>query len=272
MVKAYQLLNEYRNYTSDTSVPPYGGMAFAQGSKNTDANKEWMAKQKCFKCGKKVHFAHNCPNKNDNTSSKKEVEEPTNKEDTKTTTNTVSKKDKKAVQLAYQHEYDEGAEEAGEQNCSFDSNFGLWNYPDSLKKELQDYLLLYNQAIASIVLNKKLLLSIWQSNESTIMHGIGGSIKTNWKGYMKGYGMVWYSLQVNANILLLKDVNSKFKMTYTSDNGSVFTIHSLTGLQASSEWTNMVCTWWHVTSKQDNQQNTNPRQPSNQSQAQAPDV
>ena len=72
-------------------------------------------------------------------------------------------------------------------------------------------------------------MSIWQSEELTAIEGVSGTITTNWKSYLKNYGIVWYSNQMKMNILSLKDESSKFKVMYTTDNDSVFIIHKPDG-------------------------------------------
>ena len=60
----------------------------------------------------------------------------------------------------------------------------------------------------------------------------GGSLTTNSKAYIKNYGKVWFNKQAITNVLSLKLVHNKFKMTYDGDSDkSIFTIQKLDGKQ-----------------------------------------
>jgi len=60
-------------------------------------------------------------------------------------------------------------------------------------------------------------------------HGNGEALTTNQKGILKNYGEVWYHEDATTNILSLKNVRSKFKLTYVSHPKSVFTVHKPDG-------------------------------------------
>ena len=66
MVKAYQLLNEYKNWTPRTYTPEASGIAFSQKTTETKSRKEeWKKKATCHMCGKKGHIRPECPLKDD---------------------------------------------------------------------------------------------------------------------------------------------------------------------------------------------------------------
>ena len=55
--------------------------------------------------------------------------------------------------------------------------------------------------------------------------GNGGSITTNIIGYLKNYGNVWFDERAITNILCLKNVKHKYRVTYDSSTDGVFTVH-----------------------------------------------
>ena len=55
--------------------------------------------------------------------------------------------------------------------------------------------------------------------------GNGSSITTNKIGYLKKYGKVWFDERAITNILCLKNVKHKYRVTYDSSTDGVFTIH-----------------------------------------------
>ena len=55
--------------------------------------------------------------------------------------------------------------------------------------------------------------------------GNGGSITTKKIGYLKNYGKVWFDEHAITNILCLKNVKHKYRVTYDSSTDGVFTVH-----------------------------------------------
>ena len=54
----------------------------------------------------------------------------------------------------------------------------------------------------------------------------GGIINTKKKiGYQKNYGDVWFDERAITNILCLKNVKQKYRVTYDSSTYGVFTVH-----------------------------------------------
>ena len=63
------------------------------------------------------------------------------------------------------------------------------------------------------------------------VHGNGGTLTTNMKAHVKDYGDVWFDTNAITNILSLKNVSSKFHVTYDSCNGeSTFIVHKPSGI------------------------------------------
>jgi len=61
------------------------------------------------------------------------------------------------------------------------------------------------------------------------VYGNGGALTTNKKGTLQRYGEVWFHEDAITNILSLKNVRSKFQLTYESHPESIFTVHKHDG-------------------------------------------
>ena len=57
------------------------------------------------------------------------------------------------------------------------------------------------------------------------VNGNGGSITTNKIGHLKNYGDVWFDERAITNILCLKKVKQKYRVTYNISTDGVFTVH-----------------------------------------------
>ncbi len=86
----------------------------------------------------------------------------------------------------------------------------------STKLNLRDLILLDNQSTVNIFCNKRLLKGIHISADHITIYGNGGALIANQKGTLRNYGEVWYHADAITNILSLKRVRSKFKLTYVS--------------------------------------------------------
>ena len=52
-----------------------------------------------------------------------------------------------------------------------------------------------------------------------------GSITTNRQGNLKDYGDVWFDERAITNILCLKNMKNKYRVTYDSAKNGTFTVH-----------------------------------------------
>ena len=59
--------------------------------------------------------------------------------------------------------------------------------------------------------------------------GNGGDLKTHKKAYVENYGEVWFNERAITNIMSLKNVKEKFRVTYYSDRDGIFTVHKHNG-------------------------------------------
>ena len=55
--------------------------------------------------------------------------------------------------------------------------------------------------------------------------GNGGSITTNRQVHLKIYGGVWFDERAITNILCLKNMKEKYRVTYESAENETFTVH-----------------------------------------------
>ena len=61
MVKAYQLLNKYKNWVPKNHMPESTGVAFSQTVSVDKKKDDWKQKATCHHCGKKGHIRPDCP-------------------------------------------------------------------------------------------------------------------------------------------------------------------------------------------------------------------
>ena len=107
--------------------------------------------------------------------------------------------------------------------CASQYNF-VFNTHISTSDDLRRLLLLDNQSTCDIFCNPKLLENIHSTPNSMSVKGNGGSITTNKIGYLKNYGKVCFDERAITNILCLKNVKHKYRVTYNSSTDGVFTV------------------------------------------------
>ena len=73
-----------------------------------------------------------------------------------------------------------------------------------------------------------LLNNIRETNDKMTVTTNGGKLCTQTKGNLKNYGDVWYSPKAITNILCLKNVSKKHRVTYDSKKDDVFVVHKET--------------------------------------------
>ena len=108
-----------------------------------------------------------------------------------------------------------------EENYTFIQN--LCNFAS--KMDLKNWILLDNQSTTDIFCNSRILKDIRDTNENMTVFTNGGSLTTCKKGFLPGYGLVWYHPDAITNILSLNNVKRKWQVTYESDGYDRFTVH-----------------------------------------------
>ena len=94
---------------------------------------------------------------------------------------------------------------------------------------MENWLLLDNQSTADIFCNKNVLKNVHGTSDVLHLDTNGGTLKTNKKGVLKNYGEVWFSQEAITNIISLKNIIKKFRVTYDSANGNQFVVHKDNG-------------------------------------------
>jgi hypothetical protein len=226
MIKAYQLLNEYKPWRLRTSVTDSDGVAFMQkGASNND----WMADKMCHACNKKGHIASVCRDKKDS-----EKDETASKQDESSNTkkkNTKEKKKKKKAAKQFVQEEDEDKSDDDEDDDHVGEGFTQFGFCsiDSKKLNLSNMLLLDNQSTVDLFYNRKLVTSVYSVNSSMTFRGNGRAIMTCKKANMKGYGEVWFDHRATTNVLSFKNVIRKYTVTHDCKNVRTFTVHKPDG-------------------------------------------
>ena len=224
LVSAYHLLNEYKNWQPRSTIPDPTGVAFAQkgGKKNNKSDKdseEWKKNAKCHNCGETGHIRPECPNKEDDT----EDADATPAKKKSILKKKTTEKKKQAVTFTTNGE----SEEEDENESQF-LNYGFCTTTSNGMK-LRNMILLDNQSTVDLFCNKSLVTHMWQDDHSMTVKGNGGTLSTNTKAYLKNYGNVWFDKRAITNILSLKNVREKFRVTYDSDGTNAFIVHKPSG-------------------------------------------
>ena len=181
MVKAYQSINEYKQWNPRATLPESSGVAFSQqGNNNKSAQRttEWKKKATCHNFGQKGHIRPECLDPmTENDDDKKEDDNKPNKKfyNKKLTLKNNS------VQFTNVNDADE---ENNEEACASKYNFAF-NTHISTSDDLRHLLLLDNQSTCDIFCNPKFLKNIHSTPNSIIVKGNSGSITANKIGYLK---------------------------------------------------------------------------------------
>ena len=94
----------------------------------------------------------------------------------------------------------------------------------------RNWILLDNQATIDIFCNENLVEDIREVNEGMTVIGSTGTRTTMWKATLPGYGEVWFDRNNAANILCMRNMKARFRVSHDTDNGDTFRVrHRSTG-------------------------------------------
>ena len=94
---------------------------------------------------------------------------------------------------------------------------------------MKNWLLLDNQSTMDIFCNFNVLKNVRRMSDILYLETNSGTLKTNQKRVLQNYGEVWYSKEAMTNILSLKNVIKKYKVSYNSMAGNQFVVHKPDG-------------------------------------------
>lgn len=92
-----------------------------------------------------------------------------------------------------------------------------------------EWILLDSQSSIDVFCNQQLLTGIYKTDSTMRIRCNAGVKETNMRGYVTGYGWVWYYPEGIANILSLSRVKEQYRVTYDSSAGNCFQVHKKDG-------------------------------------------
>ncbi len=191
-------------------------VAFTQGGKQIDKNKI-----ECYYCHKKGHFSSECPSKPQAEKSNAQTENKNN--DNNTNQGGSSDAQPKVQNGVCQAQY--GFHMRHVTHCLPTNTEvieeDITHIPHSFVQntsDIKEWLLLDNQSTTDIFCSARVLTNIRKVNEILKFTLNGGVLYASEKGYLNGYGDVWYHPDAITNILCLKHVKQKYRMVYAKHN------------------------------------------------------
>jgi hypothetical protein len=231
LVSAYHLINEYKCWKPTSSTPESSGVAFAQkGKGKQDKSKdEWQKKATCHNCGEIGHIRPNCPKLQENEDNNNDDKDSSSTKPKENSTASDNKPKKKTSFAQCRTTTASDTDTEGDNEQTSFVNFGFCT-TSSKKTDLRNMILLDNQSTVDLFCNPSLVSRIWESQDSMTVHGNGGTLTTTTKALIKNYGEVWFHKDAITNILSLKNVSKKFRVTYDSAGTGIFTVHKPNGI------------------------------------------
>jgi len=100
----------------------------------------------------------------------------------------------------------------------------------SSKTGIQEtWILLDSQSTVDVFSNSDPLTKIHKTDTTLRIRCNAGMKTTNYKGYLTGYGWVWYYPDGIANILSLSRVKDRYRVTFDSATDNCFRVHKDNG-------------------------------------------
>ena len=93
----------------------------------------------------------------------------------------------------------------------------------------ESWILLDSQSTIDVFSNPELLTKVHMIDTTLRIRCNAGVKTTNYRGYLNGYGWVWYYPQGIANILSLSRVKEKYRVTFDSALDNCFHVHKENG-------------------------------------------
>ena len=93
----------------------------------------------------------------------------------------------------------------------------------------ESWILLDSQSTIDVFSNPELLTKVHMIDTTLRIRCNAGVKTTNYRGYLNGYGWVWYYPQGIANILSLSRVKEKYRVTFDSALDNRFNVHKENG-------------------------------------------
>ena len=91
--------------------------------------------------------------------------------------------------------------------------------------DLKNVILLDNYSTLDLICNKKLTSKINKSDKNISVQGNGGTLAIKYSSRIPGYNYdTWYSNDEISNIIFLKNMISRYRVTYGSDD-ETFIVH-----------------------------------------------
>lgn len=245
VTEAYNRLCYWRNSKPSSNAPYNDGITFVQGadaSNNTKKGPRDRSGDRCHRCGEIGHhkWETKCP---DLVNGKETLNAMANQEiDEDNSAGPVGNMNEG------QNDKDDRYEFAFCTHCeeALDSHKGqLLTQTGEVKREVKTNS--FNRTRATVLPKgnvgldsmssvdifgeESLLTNIHQVRDTMRIVCNAGTIVVTHMGTLKGYGEVWYHPDAIANILSLRNVQDKFRVTYDSETGNRFVVHRPDGTQ-----------------------------------------